>query len=321
VLGALLGAAVTVGAFLLLDVLDRPADFIDIAIWPSRSVWGLTESDLDGPVERFIFSFTGRQWQDRMFADPAEVMSANMSAYLLNLHNEFPWAALLVALCGWVSLRVRDRRRGALLLGTLLCQWIYTFNYDIHDIYVFHIPGYVVVALLVCCGTGLLADLWRGLRLRGWASMVVSLLALFALTGLVLWLTVRPWTEDVRRGTVPDFPFEVYPVTGDLPNEHLRLSTVVKTLEQDAIVFANWRDLYRYYYVAHIELGRQDLRFLEEKPYRLGEQAESSMLDYVDAHVDGHPIYFTQCWPEVVEAGYRCLPAPRGMSTLYKVLR
>ena len=94
-LGALAGLALAVGTFFVLDWRDSPADFIDIAILPSRSVWGLDKTDLDSPLERLAFSLGGRQWRDRMFSDPARVMPEQIAWYVSNLPNEFSWIAQL----------------------------------------------------------------------------------------------------------------------------------------------------------------------------------------------------------------------------------
>jgi hypothetical protein len=55
----------------------------------------------------------------------------------------------------------------------------------------------------------------------------------------------------------------------------------IQKLPRDALVFANWRHLYPFYYLAQIEGERADLVFLEEKPYRRGAQQESSTLQVV----------------------------------------
>lgn len=76
----------------------------------------------------------------------------------------------------------------------------------------------------------------------------------------------------------------------------------------------------RYYYAAHIEQGRTDLAFIEQKPHREGEHSESSVIAYVGAHIGEHPVYWTDCLPELRAAGYECQPRLVGPTTLYRVL-
>jgi hypothetical protein len=318
--GALVGVVLFVGAFLVLDWLDSPADFIDIAVQPSRSVWGMDEQDLDSPMERLAFSITARQWRDRMFAEPSRVMWENIEWYVANLGNEFSLVAVLFAGLGIYALCVCHPRLAALLLTALLAQWAYTFNYEIHDIYVFHISGYVLLSLLAASGAGVLADLWSTLGWRGWSRPVAATILVLGAFAVAAWPTVRPQIDAVRDGRVPSFPFGPYPVYEGLEISHLRLGMQVRKLKEDAIVFAKWQFLYPYYYVAHIEQGRTDLVFLEEKPYRAGPQEENSMLEYVATHISERPVYFEHCLEELVDAGYRCRLVPTGNIRLYQVL-
>jgi hypothetical protein len=318
--GALAGIALSVGAFILLDWRDSPADFIDIAALPSHSVWGMDAADLDSPMERLAFSITARQWRDRMFADPSRVMPENVESYVANLGNEFSLAVVLLAGLGAHTLCKHNSHLAILLLTALLAQWAYTFNYEIHDIYVFHISGYVLLSLLAASGAGRLADEWSTLRWHSWVRPLAAAVLVLAVFALSVWPVARPRLDAVRDGRVPSFPFGPYPVHEGLEHSHLLLGLMVEKIEQDAIVFAKWRFLYPYYYVAHIERGRTDLTFLEEKPYRAGDQQESSMLAYVEAHIGERPVYFEHCLEELTDAGYRCRLVPAGNIRLHRVL-
>jgi hypothetical protein len=83
--------------------------------------------------------------------------------------------------------------------------------------------------------------------------------------------------------------------------------------------FAGWTELYPLYYAAHVVQDRQDLTFLEEKPYREGAADENSTIQYVEARIVDHPIYFTECLPELRAAGYRCEPERLGTSLYQRV--
>ncbi|MBN1642191.1 MAG: DUF2723 domain-containing protein, partial [Anaerolineae bacterium] len=159
-LGAAVGVALALGAYLAMDLYPSPADFIEIAIVPSRSVWGLSEANLDTAWERVWCSLSGRQWQGRMFADPGETVPRNVGAYLDNLGNEFSLVYVALAALGIGRLWARQRPTAVLLLGVLLAQWAYAFGYDIHDVYVFHLCGYLAIAVLGAAGADAVAGLW-----------------------------------------------------------------------------------------------------------------------------------------------------------------
>jgi hypothetical protein len=100
----------------------------------------------------------------------------------------------------------------------------------------------------------------------------------------------------------------------------MNIKMAIQKLPRDALVFINWRHLYPFYYVAHIEGERADLVFLEEKPYRAGPQQESSMLQLVREQLPDREIFFSQCLDELTGAGYRCRLVPTGTIRLYRIL-
>ena len=142
--------------------------------------------------------------------------------------------------------------------------------------------------------------------------------------GAVFWVGIgpvlSPRLDAVWEGSVPDFGFGWYPAREPaMSTLHTQVTQAVALMDPDAIVFANWYWLYPYLYAAHVEQGRLDLTFLEQKPHRAGAASESSMLVYVAAHAGERPVYFQDCLDELREAGYRCFPRPVGMTTLYRV--
>jgi hypothetical protein len=320
-LGALIGALLAVGAFLVLDWRASPGDFFAVAIQPSRSVWGLAAEDLDSPFERLAFSLGGRQFRGLMFADPVRVMQINVRQYLRNFPYELSIATTVLAALGVMELVLRQRRLALLLLSALTIQWIYAFNYEIWDIYVFHTPGYVLLALLATRGAGGLAQRWTRLcwhsRVRPVAAGVLVVLAFAAGIGPIL---AHKW-DGVWRGYTPGFAPIRFPFSGaQQAGFHAHVTETVAHLESEAIVFAPWDILYPYYYAAHLEQGRTDLAFIEQKPHREGEYSESSVIAYVESHIAKRPVYWTDCPPELRAAGYECQPRLVGPATMYRVL-
>lgn len=316
--GALIGLILYLAAFFILDWRAPTANFIDAAIRPSRSVWGLSEADLSDPLTRYWFTVSGRQFQDRMFQ--IETMPRNLIRYVRGLGGEFHGLALLLAGIGIVWLAARGRKEAALLALALLGQWIYTFTYDIWDLHVFFIPGYVILAILAACGVAAIEE-WGVHRLSRWPALRPALA--ITLTALLLIVAVWPilslrW-EDVAQGRVPRFAFG-YPVDHlNLTGLYHSVTATVRDLPEDAILFTGWDELYPLYYAAHVEQGRWDLTFHEARPYREGGNDESSKIEYIEAHIDAHPIYFMECLDELRAAGYRCEPERLGTSLYQRV--
>lgn len=305
ILGSLLGIALYLGAFYLLDWRAPAANFIDTAIQPARSVWGLTEADLDSPEERYWFSVSGRQFQDRMFK--IRILPRRILQYFTGLGVEFALPALALMGLGIAWLLSRQRALGVLFLLALAGQWIYTWTYDIWDYYVFFLTSYVLLALILTAGAGALEGIvQRTLVRRSWLQATGAVLVAIILLQLVIWPNLTPRLADVAARRVPAFPFDGYPAERfNLGGLYNRVMATVDEFPQDAIVFAEWPDLYPLYYAAHIEQGRTDLTFFEQNPYNQGGD-EHSTISFIDARFDSHPIYFTECLAELRAAGYKC---------------
>lgn len=315
--GSVIGACLAVGMFLALDARSSPADFMRVAIVPSRSVYGLSEGALDVPWERLAFSLGGRQFEERMFAG-SDVVKRNRDAYVAGLGAELAPVTRLLAVVGTVALAWREPRLSVLLLSSLALQWGYAFQYDIGDIYVFYIPTYLLLALLAAAGAGWLADAAERWQSSGWCRCAACFGAGLVTAAAIVPVVLPRWPA-LRAGRAPAFPFEGYPVDENLAQQHLRLRLVVQRLEEGALLFAEWRRLYPYFYVAHLEEGRRDLHFAELKPHRAGESDESSMVAYVRAEAQERAVYLERCLPELVGAGIVCWPVPAGVDTLYRV--
>jgi hypothetical protein len=279
-------------------------------------VWSLTEADLNDPLVRYWFTVSGRQFQDRMFQIGS--LPKNIFRYVNGLGGEFHGLTLLLAGIGGVWLALRGRKEAALLALALLGQWIYTFTYDIWDLHVFFIPSYVILALLAASGAAAAEEIVARPLLQR-PTLVMLLTAVFLVATIWPILSLR-W-DDVQRGRVPRFEFAGYPVDyGNMTGLHNKVMVTAAQMPEDAILFAQWPELYPLYYAAHVQQDRQDLTFHEEKPYSGNAADENSMIQYVEARIDAHPIYFTECLPELRAAGYRC-EAERLGTAIYQRVR
>ncbi|MEJ5197877.1 MAG: DUF2723 domain-containing protein, partial [Anaerolineae bacterium] len=172
-IGALAGLALYGLAFLIVDLHAPPANIFNAAYSPARSSWGLSEADLQNPLARILFVGGGRQWRTALYPDPAGMLK-KVGDYVAKLPREFSAVTLACAVIGFVALS-RRMWRVALLLGVgLIVQWLFYFNYHVGDIYVFYIPGYLLLAVLAGAGVAALERLlsaWGGPALGAASEM------------------------------------------------------------------------------------------------------------------------------------------------------
>jgi len=249
-----------------------------------------------------------------MFANPAKEMPEHLTAFISNLpRNLFPLTAVL-AVFGLVVLIRRDWRLAALIGTGILCQLLVYFNYNIPDIHVLYIPTYLLLAMLVATGIG---GQWTNLprRMGYWGRIFQpALIVVIALIGIAPFLSSQ-WTA-VRDGK-PAF-METKDLLG-LAELRKTATDTVLPLEPNAIVFTNWVWLYLYYYAAHVEQGRTDLRFVETYPWSEKWGLARSVPEFVQANFQNHPIYFSQRIGEIEAIGFTLRPVTFGTMQLYKV--
>jgi hypothetical protein len=324
--GALAGLTLMFLIFLLLDWNSPAASYFRSVVGPSRSAWGLSAKQIDGPFDRLFFGWSARQFRSFMFADPMAVMPDLAGRYWENLPSELAWPLIVVAGIGAVGLLVRRPRAAALLLVALTTQWLCTFNYDIWDLYVFFIPSYVLLAVLAAAGLGVVVDVVVRLTSRwgdscAWVDMALGLLVLI----VAVWPTFLPRLDAVRQGSVAFTwdDFEEYPVppNGSSADVQALLRLSLADVPENAIVFLDWDMLYPSYYVAHIELGRTDLMFVETYPADDQDGLADSVLEFITTCQAEHPVFVSERLSELSAAGYHLAPLRVGPTRLYRVVQ
>jgi len=322
-LGALVGVVLMVCAFLALDWHAPVANYFNTSVLPAYSAWGFQANDLDSPLERLAFDLSGRQFHSLMFTDPSRVMPRLAVEYWHRLPGELSWWLVGLAGLGLFSLAVRRWRLALLFFLALAVHWGYTFNYDLWDLYVFYIPGYVLLAILASAGLGWLLDGLEHLisaRVGRWIAEAVLAVAVLVVG---VWPMFAPRLEMLRAGH-PDFPtddrFNGYPADDyGMHGVHQEATTFVRWLDPGAIVFTDWYWAYPFYYAAHVEQGRADLTFLETIPQMENNHLPDSFIPYISDRLAEHPIYFSERRPEVVKVGYILIPTHIGSRLLYRV--
>ncbi len=321
--GGLAGLAIFVGTFLLLDAHDPSSSFINVAMIPSRSVWGLTRAQLARPWTRFWITVTGLQWQTAMFADGLPGALRALEAYARRLpSHEFSPVSLALALFGFGSIAVRSprvprhqRAFGILTLGSYLFMLSVVLNYDPPDWYVFFLSCHMLVAVAVGVGAGQLLLAGAMIQDTGLRRDSNRLVAAILLVGILAPFALSRW-EAIRQGRT-HFSEEHYIYPVDHPEEPRARATLrLGLLPDGAMVIMNWRELYATYYIAHVEGVRPNIEIKEATPHGSGGQVAASLLEAIEeALLNEQPVYTDEIYTPLQDH-FRVISAPGGMYRL-----
>lgn len=253
-----------------------------------------------------------------MFSNPARVMPEKASLFADTLPKDYAAPVLGLMLIGIMFLCVRDWRVGLFTLMALLSHYLYTFNYNIGDNYVFYIPGYVYVAILTACGAAGMIALAQ--RLVGHAALPRRLAS--AATALALmFLAVQPLYQsrlDMLKSGQAAFAFTGIPSPDETLSWYQNIRATVAAMEPDAIGYIGWNDICAYTCAAWVDLGRSDLRFIEPTPYSKKGGMATSMLVFIHSNLDKRPQYFGWRIDRVVSAGIRLRAVDIGPTRLFR---
>lgn len=310
---AILGLLMTLALFWWIDARQSPADYFRLVVEPSASAWGLSPQDVDEPWERLRFHWTAQQFRPYMLQ--FHPLPEQARWYFRHLPQELGWPILGLALWGFVALARHHSLRAAFLGLALLTQWLFTLTYTIWDLYVFLIPGYILIVLLAAAGADALVH--RGVILQVPQKGVVLLLVLLLLAGS---LQHAPRVRHaITQGGPPSFPFEEYPTyDARLPE---RVRPLIADLPSGAILLTDWDMLWPYAYIAYVEMDRRDVRFIETRPRDDRPEIADSLIHYIRSHLSDHPVFISTRDRELREKGFRLIPTRVGGARLYKITR
>jgi hypothetical protein len=290
--GALAGCLIFLASFLFLDSIDSPAGYYDTVVRPSLSVWGMTPSNFDSPLERLSFLYFPPQFKGQFFAVPFDEAMRR----LRDLLEETPGIIWLAAV-GFLYLLLRDKntlsrwREAVLLALTSIGYLVFGAKYNVFDYYVYFIPIVLVLGLLVGVGVHALLELsgrWPGAPRFLPAGLGIAILALAILQSSAV--LTSAWRERTPPG-LDDW--ETYYFR--FPEiRSLEASQTVERIEDNAIVFTDWDQAYGFYYASHVLQGRTGLSFHETYPQEGVTQFAASAVEYIEANIDTRPIYFSE---------------------------
>jgi hypothetical protein len=340
---AVLGFGIGIGlyflAFIALDLNNPPSSFIQVMLYPSRSLWGLQSSDLDNVFQRWWLTASGVQWQDVMFPEDAS-LSGTLAFYVSRLLGaEFSLWMLVLAMFGLGALSPAagnepdsaaempvslprlvltapsGARLGAFMLVTYVVMLVFVLNYHPGDRHLFYLPTYLFVALALGRGIGRVLEWTHNLSAKrgGWTRGLYPLAVVVCVVVVVSPHAGSRW-EALQSGVgtfVDDA--DTYPYPRDNLEEPRQVGLLrLYTLPEDAFVVMNWRELYTLYYLAHVEGLRPNIIIKEATPYGSGGEIADTLLDEMLAALDaGRPVLADQVYPRLRDQ-FRVMPVAGG---------
>jgi len=324
--GAIVGVGLALMAFLIVDAHQTAVSYYNATVQPAFSLWKMTASDFDSPLERLKFLYAARQFNYAMFADPAITMPAIAKTYWKELGNNFALPSLILTGIGLIGLLVHRWREGLLLLISWGVSMFFITNYDVYDVVVFFVPTFIFLVVWFGIGLGTVMNLlvWgiKHVRLEKWAVPVAALLGCLAL-GLTVQMrvemVVKAWQSRAvvfMRGT--DFAYYPYPIS-DPQKPYRDAKAIVDSVEDNSIVFISWDVLFPCYYVAGEE-GRKGISFHETYAQEGVTEVGQSAADYIAANLSKHTIYFLEYPKGQQMSRFEFQPVHRNGLNFYQVV-
>jgi hypothetical protein len=314
VVGIILGGTIYLLAFLLIDLNNPPSSFIQVTLYPSRSIWGLEVTGLDSPFERLWLTVTGLQWQDAMFPENINLVDELVTYYDRLSSIEFSPLMLLCALLGTGAILLTAPSLGVFWLAALATILFFILNYQPPDKYIFYLPTYLLVVVALGAGAGFALEWLRQYLVTEQKHRYLGLLYLLAAILLFL-MVVQPvgtsrWAA-LRAGAATFVQEDyVYP-RHDLEQPRRMATRQINSLPDDAVLMMGWRALYTMYYLAHVEQLRPNITIVEASPHGGKGIANTLIQTLEDALREDRPVFADRIYPDL-RSHFRVRPALEG---------
>lgn len=131
-------------------------------LWNLRALWISTQPPrgIIDALQVFWFDVTKTDWRETMvFNVPASMLRDHLAMYRFDLHQQFGWPGIGLALVGLAALMRRAWRRGVLIVALYAVNVAFAFSYNVGDTHVFYLPSHLMIALLMAPGVVALADI------------------------------------------------------------------------------------------------------------------------------------------------------------------
>jgi hypothetical protein len=123
--------------------------------WNLRALWLFPEPPhgVGDALAAFWFDVTKSDWRDTMVLRVPPVMAGErLRMYLFDLHQQFGWAPVVLAVAGFAQLARHDARRALLVGGLFAVTLAFALGYNVGDTHVFLLPSHLMIALLAAVG-------------------------------------------------------------------------------------------------------------------------------------------------------------------------
>ncbi len=311
--GGLVGLALLISFFLLLDHKDPPSSIYNTVYRTNFSAMGLTESQFDTPIERFLAIFpVGHFWAFFFTATPQEIIRR-----LVEYLSFYPIWALVLILTGAAALFQRNWRDAFYPLIAFLLIWGFAITVEFSVYHDFYAPVAVFAYVWLGVGAGVLLDMMEKLLNRNRSGLRVA-------TGIVsmLFIVLPFWhaRNDLRPAILSGYTsfvreMHLYPIFAKDKAIHDAMK-IVDRVESNAIVFTDWDKLYSYVYTAQIVNHETGISFHE---VWFGNELKLSetTIAYINDNIDSRPIYFAIDVPGLEER-YRVVKINDTLQRIYR---
>jgi transmembrane protein TMEM260 (protein O-mannosyltransferase) len=291
-LGAFVGLIVFLASFLFLDFRNSSAGYYNTVVYPSLSVWGMTNADFDSPFERLGFLYFPPQFKGQFFSVP----DAEITQRLTDFARELAWNRWLAVL-GFIALLIPRKasaarwREAILLMVACITFLTFAVTYNVFDFSAYYLPALLILANLIGMGVNAILEVMA----------LIPKIPQFVPAALGVLIIVigfyGSWDEisaSWKLRTPPGLDdWESYSFA--FPDARkLEAEQILDPLPDNAIVFTDWDYAYDFYYVAHILQGRTKMDFHETYPQEGVTQFAASAIVYIEANIDTRPIYFSE---------------------------
>jgi len=303
VLGGAMGAIIFFGGFFLSDsLINPPTSFLNVALLPSRSLWGASTADLDTFFKRVYNTVVSLQWGKQLFSGDPNFMLKELSLYGDALiKRDFTGLMLSFGLLGLlVSLIRRFRLTGFVLLSALTLLF-YIVNYKVSSKFVFYMATYLFICTFMGVGVGFVLEEIKSFLSRtgaraGWLRIVLSGLylvaVLLAAAVFIVPAAASRW-DALAAGKATFFKDDdyTYPLK-DLSQPRSVSAEYLRSVPDNALLLMDWRALYTTAYLANVEQYRPNISFREASPFPSKDLIPESLLQEVrDELYAGRPVY------------------------------
>lgn len=319
-LGAIVGLAIFLAAFLISDRLNPPTSFIRTTLEPSRVFWNLQPDDFDSPFKRLKMTVFSAQWggalfpedDDFSFKKELEIFSDRLAKI------EFPPLVLGLALVGLMVMLITHPLRGTFYPLDFLLSAFLLLNYRVEDKNIFYLSLYIPLAVAGGTGMGFVLN-WvhryvepvpgRGYQLLYLLTVLFFVTMVVQPTAATRWRAIR---DGVANFVTEDYPFPVK----NLKEPRLVAQMHLAGMADNAVFVLDWRALFATAYLAHVERGMTNTLFLEAMPSGNDGKVAATLVAELKGYLqEGRPIFTNQKYPGL-EENFRLLPAS---GNLYKL--